>query len=77
MSTPKYGDLVQGQEYFTVVCSNDACQAIIPIAPAGEMYTPIHGRKLTIGCPFCGKTGEVPLDDAEIRQLDILTPTAK
>jgi hypothetical protein len=48
--------------------------AAVPIAPAGEVYGP-GDDKITIGCPFCGKSAEHPLSAVENRTLEILPPT--
>lgn len=74
MAAPKHGQLVQGEEYLSVVCPS--CENIVPIAPAGELYM-VAARKITIGCPFCGNSAELPLDTAENRTLEILPPTTQ
>ncbi|MBR1223782.1 hypothetical protein JQ600_02570 [Bradyrhizobium sp. AUGA SZCCT0176] len=77
MAAPKYGDLVKGEEYLTVICPNEVCKNVIPIAPAGVVHTPKVDRAITIGCPFCGKSADHFPRDAGIRPLDILPPTAQ
>jgi hypothetical protein len=77
MATPKFGQLVQGQDYLTVVCANDACKSIIPIAPASRVYSPTPGHKITVGCPFCGASGDYEIEKAANRRLEILPPTAQ
>lgn len=76
MAAPKHGELIQGQKYLTVVCSNAECNNIIPIGPAGQVYFSGHG-KLQIGCPFCGEMGKHDPNEAKARKLEVLPPTAQ
>lgn len=67
---------IQGKTYLTVVCPNDACKGIIPIAEAREVHFSGQG-KLQVGCPFCGETTEHAPTEAKNRKLEVLPPTAQ
>lgn len=78
MATPKFGELELGKEYLTILCSNNACKQVVPIANAGEVYIPSSASKsITIGCPFCGNSDSYALATAENRVLKVLPPTAQ
>jgi hypothetical protein len=76
MTIPKESDLVAGKRYLTLICANAECKMIIPIARAGKLR-PRYRHKLNVCCPFCGKSSEYSLDDAENRTLEIMPPSVQ
>jgi hypothetical protein len=75
MAAPKHGDLQIGKHYFGIDCNS--CGEFIPLRPnIMGINDGIRGEgTTTIGCPFCGKSDEYPIEFRS-QKLEKMPPTA-